>query len=103
MVLATVGFPYGRSGETLGSTFRQSAGPRELVAASGYALLLVSVISAITQLGLWWGLAAFESAAGLTYVLARFVLGRLPGLTCDVYGTINEVIEAMLLVAFTMQ
>ena len=40
------------------------------------------------------------SAAGLTYVPARFVLGRLPGLIGDVYGGINEVIEVMVLVAF---
>ncbi len=101
MVWATVGFPYGRTGETLGAIFRQSAGPRQLAAASVYALLLVTIISIVTRLGFWWGIAAFASTAGLTYVLARLALGRLPGLTGDVYGAINEVIEAMVLVTFT--
>ncbi len=101
MVLATVGFPYGRSGETLGATFRQSAGRRQLVTATVWTVFLLILISTVTQLGVWWGLAAFGSAAGLTYLLARFALGRLPGLTGDVYGAINEVIEAMALVTFT--
>ncbi len=101
MVVATISFPYGRSGETLGATFRQSAGRPQLIAASVWTLLLLTLISIVTRLGFWWGIAAFGSSAGLTYVLARFALGRLPGLTGDVYGAINEVIEAMVLVAFT--
>ncbi len=71
MVLAAVCFPYGRSGETLGSSFHRTVGPVQL-------------------------------AATLAYLVARFALSRLPGLTGDVYGAINEVIETLVLVTFTL-
>ncbi len=101
MVLAAVCFPYGRSGETLGSSFHQTAGRRQLAAATLSAGILTVLVGLVLHLGVR-GPAAFAGAAALTYLLARFARSRLPGLTGDVYGAINEDVEAMLLVAFTI-
>ncbi len=101
MVLAAVCFPYGRSGETLGSSFHRTVGPVQLAAATAGAGMLSVLVGLPLHLG-FRGLAAFAGAAALTYLVARFALSRLPGLTGDVYGAINEVVEAMVLVGFTI-
>jgi adenosylcobinamide-GDP ribazoletransferase len=103
MVLAAVCFPYGRAGETLGSSFQRTVGPMQLVAASTSAFLLVLLIDAGLQIPFWTGGAVLVGVAALTLLLARFALARLPGLTGDVYGAINEVVEAAMLVAFTVR
>ena len=102
MVIATVCFPYGRTGESLGSTFRRTAGPAQLVAATLIAFLSVPAICVVIHLRLSAGFTLFAGVAALTYGLARFALTRLPGLTGDVYGAINEVVEAAVLVAMTV-
>ena len=101
MVLAAVCFPYGRSGETLGSSFQRTVGPVQLAAATAGAGMLSVLVGLPLHLG-FRGLAAFAGTAALTYLVARFALSRLPGLTGDVYGAINEVVEAMVLVGFTI-
>ena len=102
MVIATVCFPYGRTGESLGSTFRRTAGPVQLAAATLIAFLSLPAVCIAAHLSLWAGFTLFAGVAALTYGLARFALTRLPGLTGDVYGAINEVVEAALLVALTL-
>jgi adenosylcobinamide-GDP ribazoletransferase len=92
MALAIVAFPYGRA-EGLGAAFKAAAGPRHLAGATIAAAGLVAVV--------WspWGLLALPAAALATALAARFMLGRLPGLTGDCYGAINEIVEAMILLA----
>jgi adenosylcobinamide-GDP ribazoletransferase len=101
MVLAAVCFPYGRTGDTLGSSFHRTVQPVQLAAATIGAAMLTVLIGLALHLGVR-GLAAFAGAATLTYLVAHFALSRLPGLTGDVYGAINEVVEAMVLVGFTI-
>jgi adenosylcobinamide-GDP ribazoletransferase len=92
MVYAIVAFPYGR--ETgLGRDFKEHAGGGALVAAT-----LVAVAAAGGLLGLA-GLAACGLTVGASWLFARYCLGRLPGLTGDTYGALNELIQALLLVA----
>ena len=102
MVLAAVYFPYGRTGETLGSSFHRTVGPVQLAAATIGALMLTVLIGLALHLG-FRGLAAFAGAAALAYLVGRFALSRLPGLTGDVYGAINEVIEVLVLATFTFR
>ncbi len=92
MVYAIVAFPYGRP-EGLGRTFKEQAGGWALVAAT-----LVAGAAAALLLGVA-GLAALALAAAATWLFARYCLGRLPGLTGDTYGALNELVEALLLVA----
>ena len=89
LVCATVAFPYGRD-KGLGLAFKQASGPGELAMAT---------VSAIVLGAAWFwpfGAAAILPAAAVTWLLARFALRRIPGLTGDVYGAINEIVEVLL-------
>jgi adenosylcobinamide-GDP ribazoletransferase len=92
MVYAIAAFPYGRV-EGLGWRFKEQAGGRALLAAT-----LVAAGAAVLLLGLA-GLAALGLAAVTTWLFARYCLGRLPGLTGDTYGALDELVETLLLVA----
>jgi adenosylcobinamide-GDP ribazoletransferase len=91
MVWATVAYPYGRS-EGLGAAFKERAGWREVALASVGATALGAVV--------WWpwGAAGIAPAWLVAAVAAWFMLRRLPGLTGDCYGAINEVVEGVVLV-----
>lgn len=90
MVLAMVAYPYGRA-EGLGAAFKAAAGWRHLV--------LATIAAAILGAALWWpwGAAGPLVAALVAVPVARFMLGRLPGLTGDCYGAINELVEVAIL------
>jgi adenosylcobinamide-GDP ribazoletransferase len=92
MVYAIVAFPYGRA-EGLGRRFKEQAGGRALLGAT-----LLAGGAAALLLGLA-GLAALALAAVATWLFARYCLGRLPGLTGDTYGALDELVETLLLVA----
>ena len=90
MAWAIVSFPYARS-EGLGSAFR--AGPLALSFASLTVFLAVAVhlqVKAIAPLGVT-AIAAMATTG--------LMLRRLPGLTGDCYGAINEICEAAALLA----
>lgn len=92
MVYATVSFPYARA-EGLGAAFTQGAGRRELVIATLLAL-------AIGSAALGPGGPPLLIAAWLTaWLIARATLRKLPGLTGDIYGAINEVVTVVALLA----
>jgi adenosylcobinamide-GDP ribazoletransferase len=90
MVLAMVAYPYGRA-EGLGLAFKQAASWRQVV--------LATIAAAILGAGLWWpwGGLGLLAAALVTALVARFMLRRLPGLTGDCYGAINEIVEGLVL------
>ena len=92
MVYAVVAFPYGRE-EGLGRRFKEQASGRALLAAT-----LLAGGAAGLLLGLA-GLAALALAAAATWLFAHYCLGRLPGLTGDTYGALDELIETLLLVS----
>lgn len=91
MVLAMVAYPYGRA-TGLGSSFKESASGRQVV--------LAGVVATGIAMAAWWpwGVVALPLAATLTVLTVRFMLRRLPGLTGDCYGAINEIVELALLV-----
>lgn len=90
MVLAMVAYPYGRA-EGLGLAFKAAAGWRQVA--------LATIGAAILAPGLWWpwGAALLPLAGCATVLVASFMLRRLPGLTGDCYGAINEVVEGVVL------
>jgi adenosylcobinamide-GDP ribazoletransferase len=90
MVLAMVAYPYGRA-EGLGLAFKQAASWRQVA--------LATVAAAILGPGLWWpwGAALLPLSGLATVLVASFMLRRLPGLTGDCYGAINEVVEGVVL------
>lgn len=91
MVWATVAYPYGRR-EGLGLAFKERAGWREVTLATVGAVVIGAAA--------WWPWGAAGVLLGLAVAMpvARFMLRRLPGLTGDCYGAINEVVEGVVLV-----
>lgn len=96
MTLGIFAFPYARA-QGLGKAIKEFAGPWQVGLASLLALGISWLLAAQT------GLLACLVAALTTGLVAVFALRRIPGLTGDVYGAINEVVElAMLLVFITL-
>lgn len=93
MAFALFGFPYARK-EGLGSTIKKNVTWRQFAFASFFTLPPAWIIAGGT------GLAACILVLALTWLIARFVITRIPGLTGDVYGAINEVCEVFLLLLF---
>jgi len=90
LAYAIVAFPYARPAG-LGRAFKDAAGWRELALASGAAATIGAVV--------WWpwGAATLLPAWGVAGLGARFILRRLPGLTGDSYGALNELVEVAIL------
>ncbi len=95
MSLAIVAFPYARP-EGLGRAVKDHAGWGQVVLATTLALALAGLTQG------WPGLAAMGLAAATTWVVARFALARVPGLTGDLYGAICEMVEVVTLLFFTL-
>jgi adenosylcobinamide-GDP ribazoletransferase len=93
MALAIAAFPYARP-EGLGRAMKDHAGWRQAALAGGAAVVLAWIA------GGWLGLAAAALASLVTYGVARFSLGRLPGLTGDIYGATCEIVETVTLLCF---
>ncbi|HEY3117759.1 MAG TPA: adenosylcobinamide-GDP ribazoletransferase [Chloroflexota bacterium] len=93
MVYAVHCYPIARS-TGLAHMFRQHLRRTDLILASLMAAL--SVIP--TGLG---GLLLVVAAWALTAICSRYTLGKIPGLTGDIYGAICEVVEVGVAIAFT--
>ncbi len=91
MVLLAYLSPYARLEGGLGEAMTTLTSGWTLALASGSALVLVGLA------GQWRGLAALAVAAALTCGLARYFRQRLGGVTGDVFGAVNEVIEVVTL------
>lgn len=87
MVYAARAYPYARTGPGLGQLFRDGLTWREVALAT-----VVAVAVAWLALGLT-GLALALCVWLLTVGAAWLVQRRIPGLTGDVYGAINELTE----------
>ena len=90
MVWAMVAYPYGRA-EGLGAAFKRDA-------RWGH-LALATVGTMILGAAFWWPWGAACVVIGWLVAVAvgRYMLRRLPGLTGDCYGAINEVVEVVML------
>ncbi|MCL5257602.1 MAG: adenosylcobinamide-GDP ribazoletransferase [Chloroflexi bacterium] len=93
MVFAALHFPYGRAGGGLGSLFLQTTGRNALLVATSLAVVLAALLWQVA------GLLLLILVLLVTYGGAKFVMRRIPGLTGDVYGAINEVCEVVVLLA----
>ncbi len=91
MTIALVAFPYARP-QGLGKAVKDNATRRQALIATVFVLLITLAIA------WWWAdwrvLLALPVAALLVWAGARYTLRRIPGLTGDIYGAINEIIEA---------
>jgi adenosylcobinamide-GDP ribazoletransferase len=87
MVYAARAYPYARAGSGLGQLFREVLTWREVIVAAAVAVaatgLALGVIGLLLAVCVWL----------MTVVIAWWVQRRIPGLTGDVYGAINELDE----------
>ena len=94
MSLAIVLFPYARP-QGLGRAMKDHAHwPQALLAT-------VVTLLAAWFLGRSLGLLALGVALIALLLTAAFIQTRIPGLTGDSYGAINELVEALILITFT--
>jgi adenosylcobinamide-GDP ribazoletransferase len=87
MVYAARAYPYARSGPGLGRLFREALTWREVAFAAAVAVAAAGL--ALGTLGLALALCVLL----MTVAIAWWVRRRIPGLTGDVYGAINELTE----------
>jgi adenosylcobinamide-GDP ribazoletransferase len=93
IVLLAVSFPYART-VGLGAPLKVAATPRNLVVAT--------VLPAVACVVFWpWGIALGGVAAVVGWLLGRWLMRLLPGLTGDCYGAACEVVETCVLLAAT--
>ena len=95
MGAAIFAFPYARE-KGLGRDMKDKTGWPQMV----LAFLLTLVVAWFAAA--WFGLAIFALVVLLEFLLARYMLTLLPGLTGDSYGMLCESIELFVLVAFTL-
>jgi adenosylcobinamide-GDP ribazoletransferase len=91
MVLLAYLSPYARPEGGLGEAMTTLTTGRTLALAGGSAVLIVGLVSQTR------GLAALAAAAVLTWSLARYFRHRLGGVTGDIFGAVNEVMEIITL------
>ncbi len=95
MSLAIVAFPYGRS-QGLGRDIKDHAGRQQALIATLIALAVAGLTAGAG------GLLACGLAGLVTWGVALFAMRRIPGLTGDIYGATNELVEAAVLVALNL-
>ncbi len=93
MVFAAKAYRYARPGPGLGRLFREG-----LTWSQTAIAIAISAVAISIALG-WTGVAVAAGAWLLTVVIAWLVQRRIPGLTGDVYGAINELVEVAALLA----
>lgn len=92
MVLAIWGFPCARP-EGLGRAFKETTSWRSALVAS---LIAATVAVGLLRLN---GVGLLVVAGAATWLVAKFVCTRIPGLTGDIYGAVNEVVEVVCLLS----
>lgn len=92
MALAIFAFPYARS-SGVGLAIKEHCGASQLLLATASAGAIALLF------GSWRGLIAMALVGLVVWAGARFSLSRLPGLTGDIYGALNELGEAAVLLA----
>lgn len=96
--LTLVASPYARP-QGLGYDLKRHATWRQALLASLFALLITLALAWRAN---WWLAALPLLAALVAWLTARFALQRLPGLTGDLYGAVNELVEAAVLLALVV-
>lgn len=95
MTAAIYFFPYARP-QGLGKAMKDHSSQGGVLQASLFALAC-AVLS-----GSLHGFFACLLAAGVVWLGARFTLQRIPGLTGDIYGALNELVETVVLLTFAI-
>jgi adenosylcobinamide-GDP ribazoletransferase len=90
---AIFAYPYARE-KGLGRDMKDNVRWLQVVLATTITLLVAWFFAG------WIGLLAFAIAGIVLWLGANFILRRIPGLTCDSYGALCELIEIVVLLIF---
>lgn len=93
MVATIFAFPYARE-QGLGRDIKDHTGLRQVLLASAIALVVT------WSAGRGFGLLVALASILIAWIAGRFTLRRIPGMTGDTYGAINEVIEVWVVLLF---
>lgn len=93
--LVIYSFPYARE-DGLGIEMKRNVGLQEVLIAT----LITSVVSWFVY-G-WMGIALMAGSAVAGWLVARYAMRLLPGLTGDIYGTVTIAVETLILLVFTI-
>lgn len=96
IALALIAFPYARA-SGLGKQIKDNAGPPQVALATAFTLPVL--IAAAWFYNPWAILAVFMLALISWLAVMSFTLKRIPGLTGDIYGATNLLIETTVLLA----
>jgi adenosylcobinamide-GDP ribazoletransferase len=94
IVFAAVVFPYARPESSLGRLYKEHAGRGALLIATISTVVIAGVVF---QLG---GLAMLAAIALVSGLMILYIMTKIPGMTGDTYGAINEVMEVVALLLF---
>jgi adenosylcobinamide-GDP ribazoletransferase len=100
MALALVAFPYARP-QGLGRDVKDHATHNQAIMATAFALAIaggLAILGNATHI-----LAALLAAALVAFLVVRFTLKRIPGLTGDIYGAVAELVEASVLIVMAFR
>ena len=93
--LVIYAFPYARE-DGLGIEMKRNVNFREVLIAT----LIAGIVSWFIY-G-WTGIAIMFGAAIVGWLVAKYAMRLLPGLTGDIYGTVTTIIETLVLLVFTI-
>jgi adenosylcobinamide-GDP ribazoletransferase len=96
IALALITFPYART-NGLGKENKDNAGMSQAVLATTFSLVVL--ITTAFFYNTWAILAVFMAALITGLAIMRFTLKRIPGLTGDIYGATNLLIETSVLLS----
>lgn len=95
MTATIFAFPYARE-HGLGRDIKDHTGLRQVLLASTVALVVAWLA------GREFGLLAALASILVAWIAGRFIIRRIPGMTGDTYGAINEGVEVLVLLIFTI-
>ena len=93
--LVIYAFPYARE-DGLGIEMKRNVGLQEVLIAT----LITGVVSWFVY-G-WMGFVLMAGSAMVGWLVARYAMRLLPGLTGDIYGTVTIAVETLILLVFTI-
>ncbi|MFN8411072.1 MAG: adenosylcobinamide-GDP ribazoletransferase [Anaerolineales bacterium] len=93
--LVIYGFPYARE-EGLVYEMKRNVGLREIIIGTLFTGLVSWFVYG------WMGFVLMLSSAFAGWLVAKYSMRLLPGLTGDIYGTVTTVVETLILLVFTI-
>jgi adenosylcobinamide-GDP ribazoletransferase len=89
-------FPYARE-DGLGSEMKKNVRLQEVLIATA-----ITAVAAWLVCG-WLGLVLMPAMTIVGWLIAKYTLRLMPGLTGDIYGTVTTVVEMLTVLAFTIR